>query len=54
MAGTTKDAQCAEPHTTAWRVANDLRGSLDGWDFKSYGSTRSSNGFFGLSNQGDK
>jgi type I restriction enzyme M protein len=26
----------AELHRTIWRVANDLRGSVDGWDFKSY------------------
>ena len=23
-------------HRTIWRVANDLRGSVDGWDFKAY------------------
>jgi type I restriction enzyme M protein len=23
-------------HSTIWKVANDLRGSVDGWDFKSY------------------
>lgn len=26
----------AELHRTIWRLANDLRGSVDGWDFKSY------------------
>ena len=26
----------AELHRTIWRIANDLRGSVDGWDFKSY------------------
>lgn len=26
----------AELHKTIWRIANDLRGSVDGWDFKSY------------------
>lgn len=31
-----KDAQRAELHRTIWRIANDLRGSVDGWDFKSY------------------
>lgn len=36
MAPTTKEAQRAELHKTIWRVANDLRGSIDGWDFKSY------------------
>lgn len=23
-------------HKTIWRIANDLRGSADGWDFKAY------------------
>lgn len=32
----TKEAQRAEVHKTIWRIANDLRGSVDGWDFKSY------------------
>jgi type I restriction enzyme M protein len=32
----TKEAQRAELHRTIWRIANDLRGSVDGWDFKSY------------------
>lgn len=36
MAGTTKEAQRAELHKTIWRIATDLRGSVDGWDFKSY------------------
>lgn len=26
----------AQLHRTIWRVANDLRGSVDGWDFKAY------------------
>lgn len=25
-----------ELHKTIWKIANDLRGSVDGWDFKSY------------------
>lgn len=29
-------AERAELHRTIWRIANDLRGSVDGWDFKSY------------------
>lgn len=33
---TTAEAQRAELHRTIWRIANDLRGSVDGWDFKSY------------------
>nr|WP_300144496.1 type I restriction-modification system subunit M [Propionicimonas sp.] len=36
MAPTTKEAQRAELHKTIWRVATDLRGSVDGWDFKAY------------------
>ena len=32
----TSEAQRAEVHKTIWRIANDLRGSVDGWDFKSY------------------
>jgi len=36
MAPTTKEAQRAELHKMIWRIANDLRGSVDGWDFKSY------------------
>jgi type I restriction enzyme M protein len=36
MAPTTREAQRAELHKTIWRIANDLRGSVDGWDFKSY------------------
>lgn len=33
---TSKEAERAELHKTIWRIANDLRGSVDGWDFKSY------------------
>jgi len=29
-------SQQAELHRTIWRIANDMRGSVDGWDFKSY------------------
>src|SRR6201981_398985 len=36
VAPTTKEGQRAELHRTIWRIANDLRGSVDGWDFKSY------------------
>lgn len=32
----TKEAERAELHKTIWRIANDLRGNVDGWDFKSY------------------
>lgn len=36
MTPNTGEAQRAELHKTIWRIANDLRGSVDGWDFKSY------------------
>jgi type I restriction enzyme M protein len=36
MPPSTKEGQRAELHKTIWRIANDLRGSVDGWDFKSY------------------
>lgn len=36
MTPRTSEAQRAELHRTIWRIANDLRGSVDGWDFKSY------------------
>ena len=36
MTPTTKEAQHAELHETIWRIANDLRGSFDDWDFKTY------------------
>ena len=33
---TTKEQQRAELHKTIWSIAEDLRGSIDGWDFKQY------------------
>lgn len=36
MAPATAEAQRVELHKTIWRIANDLRGSVDGWDFKAY------------------
>ena len=36
MPPTTKEGQRAELHKTIWRIANDLRGSVDGWAFKTY------------------
>ncbi len=36
MSQNNKEAERAELHKTIWRIANDLRGSVDGWDFKSY------------------
>jgi type I restriction enzyme M protein len=32
----TKSLERAELHKTIWKIANDMRGSIDGWDFKSY------------------
>ncbi len=32
----TKEQERAELHRTIWSIAEDLRGSVDGWDFKSY------------------
>ena len=32
----TRETERAELLKTIWRIANDLRGSVDGWDFKSY------------------
>lgn len=32
----TQDAQRTELHKTIWSIADDLRGSVDGWDFKQY------------------
>ena len=31
-----KEQERAELHRTIWQIANDLRGSVDGWDFKNY------------------
>lgn len=31
-----KEQERAGLHNTIWKIANDLRGSVDGWDFKSY------------------
>ena len=36
MADMTRDQQRAELHKAIWKIANDLRGSVDGWDFKQY------------------
>ena len=36
MTNNSKEAERAELHKTIWRIANDLRGSVDGWDFKTY------------------
>jgi len=36
MADNKKEQQRAELHRTIWNIATDLRGSVDGWDFKQY------------------
>ena len=32
----TREQERNELHKTIWAIANDLRGSVDGWDFKQY------------------
>ena len=32
----SREQQRAELHRTIWKIANDLRGAVDGWDFKQY------------------
>lgn len=32
----TSQQQRAELHRRIWQIANDVRGSVDGWDFKQY------------------
>ncbi len=36
MIDNKKEQERAELHRTIWGIANDLRGSVDGWDFKKY------------------
>lgn len=36
MADTQREQERAELYRAIWNIANDLRGSVDGWDFKSY------------------
>ncbi len=31
-----REVERDELHRTIWQIANDLRGSVDGWDFKTY------------------
>lgn len=35
-ASNARELERGELHKTIWRIANELRGSIDGWDFKSY------------------
>ena len=32
----TSAAQRAELQSQIWKIANDVRGAVDGWDFKQY------------------
>lgn len=36
MIDNKKEQERAELHRTIWNIANDLRGSVDGWNFKNY------------------
>ena len=36
MADNKKEVERAELHRTIWKIADELRGSVDGWDFKQY------------------
>ncbi len=36
MADNRKEVERAELHRTIWAIADQMRGSVDGWDFKSY------------------
>ena len=36
MGAVSREVQRDRLHRTIWEVANELRGSVDGWDFKSY------------------
>ena len=36
MVDTKKEQERSALYSTIWRIANDMRGSVDGWDFKHY------------------
>ena len=36
MAEIRKEQEREELHKAIWKIADDLRGSVDGWDFKQY------------------
>ena len=36
MTNNKSSQERTELHRTIWSIANDLRGSVDGWDFKQY------------------
>lgn len=35
MTDNKKEVERAELHRTIWAIADEMRGSVDGWDFKS-------------------
>ena len=39
MADNRKEQERDELHRTIWGIANNLRGSVDGWDFRVYPKT---------------
>ena len=36
MSDNRREQERAELYKSIWAIANDLRGSVDGWDFKNY------------------
>lgn len=36
MADMTKEQERDELHRAIWAIADELRGAVDGWDFKNY------------------
>jgi type I restriction enzyme M protein len=36
MPDNKKEQERAELHRTIWKIADDLRDNVDGWDFKQY------------------
>lgn len=36
MAENKKEMERAELHRTIWAIADEMRGAVDGWDFKAY------------------
>lgn len=36
MTDNKKEVERAELHRTIWAIADEMRGSVDGWDFRSY------------------
>ncbi|WP_029513801.1 type I restriction-modification system subunit M N-terminal domain-containing protein, partial [Mycoplasmopsis primatum] len=36
MGDNKKEIERANLHNTIWKIADELRGSIDGWDFKQY------------------